>query len=66
MDPKTAGAGAKEYASTLGSSGAGTFHMVDRGAHLLALVPPHCFVAAVDASIGSDVLSEHCAEPAPG
>jgi len=65
LDPNTAYAGAKEHAATLGRSGPVTFHTVDRGAHLLALVAPRCFVAAVDSFIEGAVISERCAEPTP-
>jgi len=64
LDPNTAYAGAQEHAATLGRSGPVTFHTVDRGAHLLALVAPGCFVAAVGSFIDGDVVSERCAEPA--
>lgn len=64
LDPNTAYAGAVEHAATLAGSGPVTFHTVDRGAHLLALVAPRCFVAAVDSFIEGAVVSERCAEPA--
>jgi len=64
LDPNTAYAGAKEHAVLLGRSGPVTFHTVDRGAHLLPLVAPHCFVAAVGSFIAGEAVSEHCAEPA--
>jgi pimeloyl-ACP methyl ester carboxylesterase len=63
LDPNTAYAGAEEHASTLGRSGAVTFHTVDRGAHLLALVAPRCFVTAVGSFIDGTGVSERCAEP---
>ncbi len=65
LDPNTAYDGAKEHAATLGRSGPVTFHTVDRGAHLLPLVAPSCFVAAVGNFIEGDVVSERCAEPVP-
>lgn len=65
LDPNTAYDGAKEHAATLGRSGPVTFHTVDRGAHLLPLVAPSCFVAAVANFIEGDVVSERCAEPVP-
>ncbi|WP_313141477.1 alpha/beta fold hydrolase [Stenotrophomonas sp.] len=65
LDPNTAYEGAKEHAATLGRSGPVTFHTVDRGAHLLPLVAPSCFVAAVGNFIDGDVVSERCAEPVP-
>jgi len=64
LDPNTAYAGAVEHAATLAGSGSVTFHTVDRGAHLLALVAPRCFVAAVESFIEGAVVSERCAEPA--
>lgn len=64
LDPNTAYAGAQEHAATLGKSGDVTFHTVDRGAHLLALVAPRCFVAAVGRFIDGAEVSERCAEPA--
>jgi len=65
LDPNTAYDGAKEHAATLGRSGPVTFHTVDRGAHLLPLVAPSCFVAAVGNFIDGEVVSERCAEPVP-
>ncbi|WP_313436268.1 alpha/beta hydrolase [Stenotrophomonas sp.] len=65
LDPNTAYAGAQEHAAMLRRSGPVTFHTVDRGAHLLPLVAPRCFVAAVGSFIDGDVVSERCAEPAP-
>lgn len=64
LDPNTAYAGAVEHVATLGSAGPVTFHTVDRGAHLLPLVAPGCFVAAVGSFIEGGVVSERCAEPA--
>lgn len=64
LDPNTAYAGAEEHAATLARSGPVTFHTVDRGAHLLPLVAPGCFVAAVDRFIEGAAVSERCAEPA--
>ncbi|MDV3513816.1 alpha/beta fold hydrolase [Stenotrophomonas sp. C1657] len=63
LDPNTAYIGAKEHAAMLRRSGPVTFHTVDRGAHLLPLVAPRCFVAAVGRFIDGDVVSERCAEP---
>jgi len=48
----------------LRGSGPVTFHTVDRGAHLLPLVAPGCFVAAVGSFIGGGVVSDRCVEPA--
>lgn len=64
LDPNTAYVGAKEHAATLGNSGAVTFYTVDRGAHLLALVAPRCFITAAGSFISGSVVSEHCEEPA--
>ncbi|HBS57073.1 MAG TPA: alpha/beta hydrolase [Stenotrophomonas sp.] len=64
LDPNTAYTGAKEHAAMLARSGPVTFHTVDRGAHLLPLVAPGCFVAAVGSFIDDGVVSGHCAEPA--
>lgn len=63
LDPNTAYAGAKEHAVTLGKSGYIAFNTVDRGAHLLALVAPNCFVTAVGTFIDGGVVTKHCAEP---
>ncbi|WP_246233701.1 alpha/beta fold hydrolase [Stenotrophomonas bentonitica] len=63
LDPNTSYDGAVEHAATLGKSGAVTFHTVERGAHLLPLVAPHCFVAAVGAFVDGGVVAERCAEP---
>lgn len=64
LDPNTAYAGAEEHAATLRKAGSVTFHTVDRGAHLLALVAPRCFVAAAHSFVDGAVVSERCAEPA--
>lgn len=63
FDPNTAYAGAEEHAATLGRSGAVMLHTVERGAHLLALVPPRCFITAVGNFIDGAVVSERCTEP---
>jgi len=65
LDPNTAYAGAQEHAALLRRSGPVTFHTIDRGAHLLPLVAPSCFVSAVGSFINGNVMSERCAEPAP-
>ena len=65
LDPNTAYAGAQEHAALLGRSGPVTFHTVDRGAHLLPLVAPGCFVAAVGSFIKGGVVSERCGESSP-
>ncbi|WP_234413499.1 alpha/beta fold hydrolase [Stenotrophomonas sp. ZAC14D2_NAIMI4_7] len=62
LDPNTAYAGAQEHAEALGRSGAVTFHTIDRGAHLLALVAPRCFVAAVGRFVDGKAVDERCAE----
>jgi len=65
LDPNTAYTGAQEHAALLHRSGPVTFHTVDRGAHLLPLVAPRCFVSAVGSFINGHVVSERCAEPVP-
>lgn len=65
LDPNTAYAGAKEHAATLSTSGHITFSTVNRGAHLLALVAPHCFVTAVGSFVDGHAVADHCTEPAP-
>jgi pimeloyl-ACP methyl ester carboxylesterase len=62
LDPNTAYAGAKEHAAMIGKSGPVAFHTVDRGAHLLALVAPNCFVTAVGAFIDGGVVKSNCGE----
>jgi len=63
LDPNTAYAGAVEHAAVLGKAGPVTFHTVERGAHLLPLVAPACFTAAVNAFIAGGAPAERCAEP---
>lgn len=63
LDPNTAYAGAEEHAAVLSRSGDVTFHTVERGAHLLPLVAPHCFVTAVETFIDGGAVSKRCAEP---
>lgn len=64
LDPNTAYAGAQAHAATLAKAGPVTFHTVDRGAHLLALVAPQCFVSAVAAFVDARTVPAQCAEPA--
>ncbi|WP_314104815.1 alpha/beta hydrolase [uncultured Stenotrophomonas sp.] len=63
LDPNTAYAGAEEHAAVLGKAGPVTFHTVERGAHLLPLVAPACFTAAVNAFVAGGAPAERCAEP---
>lgn len=63
LDPNTAYAGAVEHAAVLGKAGPVTFHTVERGAHLLPLVAPACFTAAVSAFVAGSAPAERCAEP---
>ena len=63
LDPNTSYAGAKEHAATLGKAGRVTFHTVDRGAHLLPLVAPTCFVTAVGAFVNGGDVPRTCTEP---
>ena len=50
------------HAAVLGKAGPVTFHTVERGAHLLPLVAPACFTAAVNAFIAGGAPAERCAE----
>ena len=63
LDPNTAYEGAVEHAATLSKAGDVTFHTVERGAHLLPLVAPHCFVTAVGAFVDGGAVAQRCAEP---
>lgn len=63
LDPNTAYEGAREHAAMLGEAGDVTFHTVDRGAHLLALVAPTCFVTAVGTFVSGGGVTRNCAEP---
>lgn len=63
LDPNTAYVGAKEHAMMLGTSGDVTFHTVDRGAHLLALVAPHCFITATGTFVDGGIVNQLCSEP---
>lgn len=63
LDPNTAYAGAREHAATLAKAGPLQFHTVERGAHLLALVAPSCFVTAVQAFVEGVEVAARCAEP---
>jgi len=64
LDPNTGYEGAREHAQLLAKAGDVTFHTVDRGAHLLPLVAPHCFVKAVGAFVAGGPVVNQCAEPA--
>ncbi|WP_309687580.1 alpha/beta fold hydrolase [Stenotrophomonas sp. SORGH_AS_0321] len=64
LDPNTAYAGALEHAATLAKAGPLQFHTVERGAHLLPLVAPSCFVTAVQAFVDGREAAARCAEPA--
>lgn len=63
LDPNTAYAGAREHAAELARTTALTFHTVDGGAHLLALVAPSCFANATRAFVEGRKVSQRCTEP---
>jgi len=63
LDPNTSYAGARQHAATLAHAGSVQFHTVERGAHLLPLVAPHCFSTSVRAFVAGGAAPERCAEP---
>lgn len=62
LDPNTAYAGAQAHVAALAKVGKVTFHTVDGGAHLLPLVAPRCFEAAVGAFVKRGDVAVRCAE----
>jgi len=64
LDPNTAYAGALEHAATLSKAGPVSFHTVERGAHLLPLVAPACFVSAVQTFVDGGPVPARCATTA--
>lgn len=65
LDPNTAYAGAVAHVETLSKAGLVQMTTVERGAHLLPLVAPHCFVAATRAFVDNETAPQRCSEP-PG
>lgn len=63
LDPNTAYAGAVAHVETLSKAGPVQMTTVERGAHLLPLVAPHCFVAATRAFVGNETAPQRCSEP---
>lgn len=64
LDPNTPYAGALAQVEALRRIGPVRLSTVDAGAHLLAYVAPHCFVAATTAFLDGTEPAARCTEPA--
>jgi len=62
LDPNTPYEGARAHAALLAAAGDVHVTTVDRGAHFLALIAPHCFIGAASAFVQHARLPERCAE----
>ncbi|MDV3468277.1 alpha/beta fold hydrolase [Stenotrophomonas sp. C3(2023)] len=63
LDPNTGYASARQHAAILARAGSVQFHTVERGAHLLPLVAPHCFSTSVQAFVVGGTAPQRCVEP---
>ncbi len=63
LDPNTPYAGAQAHAALLAAAGPVSLSTVERGAHMLSFVAPHCFVAAASAFVAQAPVPARCSEP---